>query len=183
MRRLSALGFDDDDDDEDDEDEDPSSLQQSTLTMFSSSVGKAKIQKILSPTKQSRWGPNMRGLLFTKQDDFMRSWKERYWLFDAETNFLTEFENDRMEEALSSHNVLTVHSIPQRSGKRENRFDLAVDGQQGAVLSLYANNAGEKSSWLTALGASMRKRDQVEQVGRRLTKTIMRITAAPPRSA
>jgi hypothetical protein len=154
LARLTSLGFDDEEEDEGEEEE---ASDGGTLAFLLE--GDQKIQQILSPARDV----NARGRLYVKQDDFLRSWIEHFWEFDAATTSLTEYESEAMVEALSSHHVLTVHTIPDRAGKRTNRFEVAVQGSAGTVLSLYANSNSEMNKWVTALGASMRQREQSEQ--------------------
>ena len=68
-------------------------------------------------------GEDCSGVLCRKHHDLFQTWREHFFVFDASTAELAEFDDEAsaakgVEKATSRHHVQRVHSIPNRAGKR-----------------------------------------------------------------
>jgi hypothetical protein len=91
------------------------------------------------------------GYLEKKGREKVKTWHKRFFVWDSDVKTVTYYTNHEMKQLKGCFPLTGFFSLPDRSGKKQNRFDLANDCE---VLSVCAPDFVTKKKWIEVVGST-----------------------------
>jgi hypothetical protein len=91
------------------------------------------------------------GYLEKKGREKVKTWHKRFFVWDSDVKTVTYYTKHDMKELKGCFPLTGLFLLPNRSGKKKNRFDLANDCE---ILNVCAPDALTKKKWIEVIGST-----------------------------